>query len=80
MNSKKDQGDVAINRDFNRLNLHTRICDALKRALLANFGHTALDTQKRVFHHHFVPRRYARRRTGEARYTQQIKAEGAVLD
>lgn len=50
MNSKEDQADGELNRDFYRLNLHTRICDALKRALLANFGHTALDTQKRVFH------------------------------
>ncbi|RAR67095.1 hypothetical protein C7401_102523 [Paraburkholderia unamae] len=50
MNAKKEQGDGALKRDFNKLNLHTRICDALKRALIASFGHTALDTQQRVFH------------------------------
>src|SRR5471032_2099377 len=36
--------------DFSRLDLNANICRALKRALLSEFGHTALDTLRRAFY------------------------------
>ncbi|KAF1037010.1 MAG: hypothetical protein GAK33_03494 [Burkholderia lata] len=36
--------------DYARLGLSSLICAGLQRALIAEFGHTALDTQKRAFY------------------------------
>ncbi|MDR6493183.1 hypothetical protein J2797_003079 [Paraburkholderia terricola] len=44
-----EAGRSQIEIDFARLQLNLTISSALKRALLANVGHTAADTQKKAF-------------------------------
>jgi len=49
-NPKKQASREPLNKDFSKLGLHADICEALERASLSEFGHTAIDTQRRAFH------------------------------
>jgi hypothetical protein len=44
------KGGATAKIDFSRLGLRVNICRAFQRALVGEFGHTELDTQRRVFH------------------------------